>query len=123
MLKNFVVVAGGAILWAGLGAGAAYAQEKPQGQEGTTTIVIKDDTTPKLKKGARVVTDASLTAEVKSRLMTDKVARHASIDVDTKDGVVTLTGSVPTQADRTKIGDIVAHTTGVKNVVNNLTVR
>ena len=105
MIKSFAVAASGVLLWAGLGAGAAYAQEKPQGQEGTTTIVIKDDTTPKLKKGAR------------------KVARHASIDVDTKDHVVTITGGVPTAVDRTRIGELVAHTAGVKSVVNNLSVQ
>jgi hyperosmotically inducible protein len=121
MLKSFAVVASGAVLCAGL-ATPAYTQEKPQGEPGTTTIVIKDDTTPKLKKGARVVTDASITAEVKSRLMTDKVARHTSIDVDTNDHVVSITGGVPTAVDRTRIGELVAHTAGVKSVVNNLTV-
>jgi len=30
---------------------------------------------------------------------------------------------VPTDADKTRLNDIVAHTTGVKSVVNNLTVK
>ncbi len=120
MLKRFTVVVCGAALCAGLGGGTAYAQDKPE--QGETKIVIKDDTTPKVKKGARVVSDASVTAAVKSRLMTDKVARGTSIDVDTKDRVVTLTGSVPTEADKTRIGSLVARTTGVKSVENNLAV-
>ena len=121
MLKSFAVVASGAALLVTVGGIPAFAQDKPAGQ-GTATVVIKDDTTPKVKKGAKVVTDASITAEVKSRLMTDKVARGASIDVDTKDHVVTVTGDVPAAADKARIGRLVAHTSGVKSVVNNLSV-
>jgi hyperosmotically inducible protein len=120
MLKSFAVVVCGAMLCAGLGATPARAREKPE-QEGTK-VVIKDDTTPKVKKGAKVVTDASITTGVKTRLMTDKVARATAIDVDTKDHVVSISGNVPTKADKVRIGRLVAHTTGVKSVVNNLTV-
>jgi hyperosmotically inducible periplasmic protein len=85
-------------------------------------VTIKDDTTPKVKKGAKVVSDATITTEVKTRLMKDKVARGSSIDVSTKGGVVTLSGAVPTEADRARIARLVAKTAGVKNVDNNLTV-
>jgi hyperosmotically inducible periplasmic protein len=94
----------------------AAVQDKPQ------DITIKDDTTPKVKKGAKVVSDATITTEVKTRLMKDKVARRSSIDVSTKDGVVTLAGAVPTEADRARIGRLVGKTAGVKSVDNNLTV-
>jgi osmotically-inducible protein OsmY len=85
-------------------------------------VKVKDDTTPKVKKGAHVVTDASITGEVKTRLLKDKVARDSHLDVDTRNGVVTITGTVPTAADKARIGRIVEHTTGVKRVANNLTV-
>ena len=104
-------------------AGPAFAQEKPKEKPKETTVVINDDATPKIKKGAKVVTDASITTAVKTRLMKDKVARGTSIDVDTKDGVVTIGGTVPTQADKLRIGKLVEKTTGVKSVVNNLTVK
>ena len=120
MLKSFAVVVSGAMLCAGLGANPVRAQEKPE-QEGTK-VIIKDDTTPKVKKAAKVVTDASITAEVKTRLLTDKVARATSSDVDTKDHVVSISGNVPGEADKLRIGRLVARTTGVKSVVNNLTV-
>jgi len=81
-----------AIACALLPAGAAMAQDKPKDKPDDTTIVIKDDTTPKVKKGTQAVTDASITTAVKTRLMKDKVARGTSIDVDTKDGVVTIAG-------------------------------
>lgn len=121
MFKRVTVGVSGAALCALLAApAAAPAQDKPQ-QEGTK-IVIKDDTTPKVKKGAKVVSDATITTAVKTRLMTDKVARGTSIDVGTKEGVVTISGSVPAAADKERIGKLVARTTGVKSVVNDLTV-
>jgi hyperosmotically inducible periplasmic protein len=104
-------------------AGPVFAQEKPKEKPKETTVVIKDDATPKIKKGAKVVTDASITTAVKTRLMKDKVARGTSIDVDTKDGVVTVSGTVPTEADKLRIGKLVQKTTGVKSVVNSLTVK
>jgi osmotically-inducible protein OsmY len=55
--------------------------------------------------------------------MKDEVARGTSIDVDTKNGVVTIAGTVPTAADKTRIGQLVAKTSGVKTVTNNLTVK
>ena len=60
---------------------------------------------------------------MKTRLMADDLGRALKIDVDTKDAIVTITGSVPTEADKTRLGDIVARTTGVKSVVNNLAVK
>jgi len=120
MSKCFIVAITAAILGVPAAAPAALAQDKPE-QEGTK-IVIKDDTTPKVKKGAQVVSDASVTTAVKTRLMSDKVARGTAIEVDTKDRVVTITGTVPTDADKARIGRLVAHTSGVKSVENDLTV-
>lgn len=119
MLKSLARVVGGAVLCGAIAAPALYAQDaKP----GDTKIVVKDDTTPKVKRGAKAVSDTSINTAVKTRLMKDKIARAASIDVNTKDGVVTISGAVPTAADKTRIEGIVAATTGVKSVENNLTV-
>lgn len=103
-------------------AGSAIAQDRPKDKPDDTTVVIKDNTTPKAKKAAQAVSDASITTEVKTRLMKDKVARGTSIDVETKDGVVTIAGNVPTAADKARIGRLVRHTTGVKKVDNDLKV-
>ena len=122
MLKRLAV----AVTWVGIAAvatgGSIVAQEKPKEKPDETKIVIKDDATPKVKKAGRAVTDASITTAVKTRLMKDKVARATSIDAETKDGVVTISGTVPTEADKVRIGNLVRHTTGVKAVVNNFTV-
>jgi hyperosmotically inducible periplasmic protein len=119
-MKRLTLVTACAVL--ALVAAPAMAQEKPKEKPKETTVVIKDDTTPKVKKGAQVVTDASVTTAVKTRLMKDKAARETSIDVDTKDGVVTIAGTVPTEADKTRIEALVRRTTGVKSVNDNLAV-
>ena len=67
-----------------------------------------------------VTTDAGITSAVKSRLVTDKTVSGLKIDVDTKDGVVTLNGTVPTKAEADRAASLARETKGVKRVVNNL---
>lgn len=69
------------------------------------------------------VTDTSITTAVDTRLMKEKLSHDKSIVVHTKNGVVTLTGAVPTEADKAHAGDIARDTTGVKRVVNNLAIK
>jgi len=97
-----------------------WAQDAPK--QGDTKVVIKDDTTPKVKHAGHAVSDASVTAAVKTRLSKDEMANKANVDVDTKDGVVTLHGTVNSAAERTHIGSLASRTTGVKHVENELTV-
>ena len=68
------------------------------------------------------VEDASLTAKVKTKFLADTKISGLKIDVDTKNNIVTLTGTVPTAAERTLAGKIARETDGVKSVVNNLKV-
>ncbi len=68
------------------------------------------------------VTDASITAAVKVRLLADPDVAGLKIDVDTAEKVVTLTGTVATAAQKTEAGEIARDTTGVTRVVNNLRV-
>ncbi len=68
------------------------------------------------------VTDASVTAAVKTRLLADSDVAGLKIDVDTSDKVVTLTGTVATAAQKTEAESIARDTTGVSRVVNNLRV-
>lgn len=119
MLKSFAVVLTGAAICA-FSASSLYAQDAPK--QGDTKVVIKDDATPKAKKAGQAVSDASVTTAVKTRLMKDKAARGSDIDVKTEHGVVTISGAVPTAADKTRIGRLVRNTSGVKSVDNNLTV-
>jgi hyperosmotically inducible periplasmic protein len=68
------------------------------------------------------VADAATTAAVKTKLLGDTKVAGLNIDVDTKDNVVTLTGKVKSAAERTEAVRLARTTTGVKNVINKLTV-
>jgi hyperosmotically inducible protein len=68
------------------------------------------------------LSDASLTATVKSKLMADPDTSGLRIDVDTKDKVVTLTGKVKSQAEKGQAVQIARNTEGVKSVTDKLTI-
>lgn len=66
--------------------------------------------------------DAALTAKVKTKFLADTAIAGLRIDVDTKNNVVTLTGIVPSAAEKTRAVQVARGTDGVKSVVDNLTV-
>lgn len=65
-------------------------------------------------------TDVGLTTKVKTKLAADDTVKAYKIDVDTKDAVVTLTGSVESEAAHTQAVHLARTTEGVKDVVDNL---
>jgi hyperosmotically inducible periplasmic protein len=69
-----------------------------------------------------VMSDAGITAAVKTKLLGDTKTPGLKIDVDTTNGVVTLTGEVANAAERTNAVKIAQETKGVKKVVNKLTI-
>jgi len=70
----------------------------------------------------QVLSDAEITSSVKTKLLADTTVGGLKIDVDTKDGVVTLTGPVSTSAERAQAIRLATNTGGVKKVVNKLVV-
>lgn len=68
------------------------------------------------------VTDPAITAAVKTRLLADPDVAGLKIDVDTQSGMVTLTGTVKTAAEKAEAMSIARDTTGVKGVNDKLTV-
>jgi hyperosmotically inducible protein len=67
-----------------------------------------------------VASDAMLTSSIKTKMLADADVGGLKIDVDTKDGVVTLTGNVKTAAERDGALRIARDTEGVKSVVDRL---
>jgi hyperosmotically inducible protein len=67
--------------------------------------------------------DSTLTASVKTKLAADARTSATGVDVTTKDGVVTLTGSVGSAAEKAQAETIAKGVEGVKSVTNNLTVQ
>lgn len=66
--------------------------------------------------------DAAITTKIKAGLFDDLALKARKIDVDTVDGVVTLTGIVGSQEEVNSALRIARNTKHVKHVVNNLEV-
>lgn len=67
--------------------------------------------------------EAALTAKIKSKMALDDTVKALSIDVDTKGTVVTLTGSVHSEAERAKALQLARETAGVTSVTDRLAIR
>ena len=68
-------------------------------------------------------TDPGITTAVKTRLAADDTVKAYQLDVDTRDKVVTLSGSVNTEAEKTQAVAVARGTDGVVNVVDNITLK
>ena len=64
--------------------------------------------------------DTNITSQVKTKLAADKMASLTRVSVTTVNGNVSLTGVVPTGADRARAEDIARRVAGVQQVTNNL---
>jgi hyperosmotically inducible protein len=71
---------------------------------------------------AQATGDAGLTARVKTALIAEGQLNSRDIDVDTRNGVVTLTGTVPDSAQSDRAAQVAKGIDGVKQVENHLRV-
>ena len=76
-----------------------------------------------MRKTGEAVTDAWITTKVKWFFMGDDLLKGSSINVDTKDRVVTLNGTVKTETGRKQAVMLAQNTDGVLKVVDNLKVQ
>lgn len=83
----------------------------------TDNLSVKSETSLGTK-----VDDVTITAAVKAKLIDDELTKARNIDVDTVEGVVTLTGKVQSWNERSRAQQIAQETSGVKGVKNNLEV-
>lgn len=74
-------------------------------------------------KTGEAIGDAAITGKVKSALISDPDVKALSIDVDTKDGVVSLNGSADSAAHSEKATTVARGVEGVKSVENHLIVK
>jgi hyperosmotically inducible protein len=77
---------------------------------------------PKRSLGT-VIDDATITAGVKLKFAKDDLVRAYKIDVDTKDGMVTLTGTVKSEAEAKRAIALAESEEGVKRVSSVLQVK
>jgi hyperosmotically inducible protein len=81
---------------------------------------VKATTGQAADRAGAAITDAAITAGVKSKFLADSSVSGLKIDVDTKDGVVALNGTVATRSEADRAVSLARDTSGVKRVVNNL---
>jgi osmotically-inducible protein OsmY len=74
-------------------------------------------------RAGQAIADGTLTAKVKAALLADPDVKGLQIDVDSRDGAVTLSGSLDSAANVARAQSIARATDGVKSVENRLTVR
>ena len=75
-----------------------------------------------LASQARAVKDGWLVLKVHSEMVDEDLLSGSDIDVDVKDGVVTLRGTVPTEAGRARALEVARKNDGVKSVLDRLTI-
>ena len=69
------------------------------------------------------VTDDAIVDQVRIKLAGDDIVKGGALTVDCRFGVVTLTGAVDTAKQKARAERLTRKVNGVKQVVNNLTVR
>jgi osmotically-inducible protein OsmY len=74
------------------------------------------------KTVGETIDDATITARVKTALLNDPQVGGMKIDVDTTQGVVTMSGVVKSQAEATRAMELARQASGVKDVKSTLQV-
>lgn len=68
----------------------------------------------------KALANASLTGKIKAKMALDDTIKAVAIDVDTLDGVVTLSGTVKSESQRTRALQLARETAGVTAVTDRL---
>jgi hyperosmotically inducible protein len=101
----------------------ARAEEVAKGVSGVkgveNNLALKGDK----KTTGEAMDDSALTAKVKSALIDDSTTKAHDIKVETRQGVVQLSGFVDDAAQKDAAGKVAGAVSGVKSVQNNLSVR
>jgi hyperosmotically inducible periplasmic protein len=111
-MKALIVVAAATLAF------PVYAQQKQD-----TTLPNTQERAQNRETVTSTAAGATLTTKVKTALASDAgLGTMTSIDVDSKDGVVTLKGKVDSADMKKKAGEIAKKVGGVKSVKNELKV-
>jgi hyperosmotically inducible periplasmic protein len=74
-------------------------------------------------KAGVAIDDSVITTKIKSSILSDSAIKGSDISVETKNGEVTLTGTVKNQAQLDRAQKLALNTDGVKGVQNKLAVK
>ncbi len=79
-------------------------------------------TNPAHESIGQSIDDIAITAKIKVGLLAEKNFRSLHVQVGTREGVVRLTGTVPSMEQKSTATDVARTITGVKSVENDLIV-
>jgi len=113
--------------------GGTRVVDRPAGTSGATGPI---DTTRAREAGARVgetvarganeaeqaAADGAMTAKIKAKMALDDRVKASKIDVDTAGSVVTLSGNVSSEDERSRAVQLARETDGVTSVIDHLVV-
>ena len=86
------------------------------------TVKAGEKTKDAVATTGEVINDAWITSKISSDFVNEDTLKGSDINVDTKDHVVTLKGTVVSAAGKARAEQIAKTTSGVKRVVNTLTI-
>jgi hyperosmotically inducible protein len=84
------------------------------------TSGVADQVKETARDAGQLVGDAGITTAVKTKMLADATVSGLKIDVDTTDGVVSLTGDVASTVEKRRALEIARETDGVKSVKDQL---
>jgi hypothetical protein len=83
---------------------------------------LKDRAARAAQRVDETLAEAALTGKIKAKIALDDTVKAADVHVHSQKGIVTLTGSVNSAAQRDRILQLARETAGVASVVNQITV-
>ena len=84
---------------------------------------VGEQTADAAERARRAMTEGSLTAKIKAKMALDDSVKALNIDIDTSGSVVTLSGTVDDENQRTRAVQLARETAGVTQVVDKLQLR
>ncbi|HEY0564004.1 MAG TPA: BON domain-containing protein, partial [Terriglobales bacterium] len=82
----------------------------------------KSSQSPAANNAPAPTSDQQVAVDVQAKILGDSVVQNKQMTINAKDGVVTLSGQVASDAERAAAASDAAAVSGVKTVVNNLSV-
>jgi osmotically-inducible protein OsmY len=126
-MNSKLLIAAAAVLPIVLAFGGCTREETTTATGKKTTTTVTVDLPPAVEKRTEqmgaVLDDAGITAKVKTALIAEPGLSGLAIDVDTSANIVSLHGSVASDAARANAERVAKSVSGVKDVKNNLTVK
>ncbi len=115
---------GGAMACGVLLAGCTQQEQKQSADTAERGLnKIGNVATKAVDKTTRVISDVSITGTIKAKILATKALPAATIDVNTKNNVVTLNGSVQSASQRNLAIRLAKESPGANKVVNQLVIK